>query len=346
MDGYEEQEYLSSLFCDLSKAFDCVSHGLLLKKLKYYNFNNNSIRLVDSYLKDRHQVVRVGSSISTPAHINIGVPQGSILGPVLFLIFINDLPMGHQAQCVLFADDTTVFARGGTEMEAMHSLNVARAEVEEWFVSNGLVLNQEKTQSMMFTLKHSMLDPGTTHIKFLGVCLDSTLKWQKHVESVCGRLSGSVFVMRNLVGCVSQETLRTAYYALFHSVMSYAIMAWGHSSHAARVFRLQRRIIRLMAGIGYRDDCRNAFRTIGILTFPSVYVLQSLLYIKQAKNLTTYEDTHSHNTRNKSNIIPAHCRLGRCQNRPEYKAVNFYNKLPMKIRELPLTNFKSTLKKY
>lgn len=347
MDGYEERLYLSALFCDLSKAFDCMSHELLLQKLKYYKFDSNSIGLISSYLQDRWQVVKVNGQASTPESIKVGVPQGSVLGPVLFLIFINDLPFESQTKnFVLFADDTTVFTTGKSEADAHASLKEAKQQVESWFLSNGLLLNREKTQEMTFTLRNTVFSARTSPVKFLGVLLDETLKWDAHVESVCKRLGSSVFVLRNLCGCVSDATLRTAYFGIFHSVMAYGVLVWGGSAHSRRIFGFQRRAVRVLSGLGYREDCRGAFIRLGILTLPSLYILENLLYIKQHNNSLRHQDVHQHNTRNCANFVPMYSRLERCRSRPEAIAVRLLNKLPVSIKEKPVNAFKCYVKKF
>ena len=181
----------------------------------------------------------------------------------------------------------------------------------------------------------------------MGVQLDPELLWDAHVGSVTARLAKSLFVMRSLLGSVSLNTLRTAYFSLFHSTMAYAILAWGHAAQSKRVFGLQRRAIRLMCGLGYRDDCRDGFASLGILTFPSVYILECLLYLK--KNEQQYKsngDVHFYHTRYRDDLVTGYCRLRRCQDGPRSLAIKFFNRLPNNVRSLPLKRFKTRVREF
>lgn len=346
METYENMEYISVNFYDLSKAFDCVRHDLLLDKLQYYKFHDNSRRLIKSYLEDRYQIVRVDGVSSAEARMNIGVPQGSVLGPILFLIFNNDLPLGERvAQYTLFADDTTISLAGETLQIVQERLGMAQSRAEAWFNSNCLLLNKDKTNILTFSLRNLNNVNEIDHVKFLGVYLDPKLKWDVHIDNVAKRLRTSVFILRNLAASVSQSTIMSAYHSLFHSVMSYGIMAWGGGAQAGRIFGLQRKAIRILAGLHYMEDCRYSFINLKILTFPCNYILENLVYIKNNDNrYKTHKDFHEYDTRNKENLVTMYCRLKRCQNRPDYMAIKLFNKLPTQIKEMQVKKFKETVK--
>lgn len=269
-ESFENGTYLSGTFCDLSKAFDCVSRELLLAKLKKYNFSDSSIAVLSSYLSHRPQVVRVGGVESSEREVLVGVPQGSILGPLLFLIYINDLPQAdHTARYTLFADDTTIACTSHDYEGARTAAREAQERAELWFKSNNLFLNVAKTQNMVFSMRWLPEDYVTATAKFLGITLDSRLKWNHHTSSLVSKLSSNTFLLRRLSGSVSRSVLRQAYFALLHSHISYAILIWGHCTGAADVFRVQRRAVRVIANLSYRDNCRDVFVSLGILTVPA-----------------------------------------------------------------------------
>lgn len=346
IEAFHNKQYSTVLFCDLSKAFDCVDHGILLRKLASYNLGYHSIKLLKSYLDSRCQIVKYGGKSSEEGDLNIGVPQGSILGPILFLIYINDLPMINTgAGITIFADDTTLSFTDNTLEGSLNGSMIAQAEAEQWFSANRLLLNKEKSKKIVFSLRAvNNCNDCVTETGFLGVTLDANLQWEPHINEVAKKLARGLYAIRSLSNCVSLVLLKTAYYSIFHSHISYAILAWGHSSGASRLFAVQRKAVRLLAKLGYRDDCREAFVSLKILTLPSLYILECLMFAKRNITLQSHEEIHDHNTRKKKNLVPLYRRLKRCQDGPGYWAIKFFNVLPQALKELPVNTFQRRLK--
>nr|CAI5834912.1 unnamed protein product [Callosobruchus analis] len=348
IDTFHNMQYNSVLFCDLSKAFDCVDHGILLKKLVCYGFSQNSTKLIKSYLHCRHQVVRVAGVTSAKSPVNIGVPQGSILGPILFLIYINDLPsIDTSAKYTLFADDTTVSYAADNLVESVNGSMLAQAKAQNWFNANRLLLNAEKTSRVVFSLRDLSDADGPSEAKFLGVILDSSLQWGSHIDKLAAKLNKSLYVLRNLYFCVSADILRIAYFSIFHTHLSYAILSWGHSAGMLRVFGLQRKAVRIISSLRFRDDCRAMYVRLRILTVPCVYIFECLMYVRQNIDLyQTHENIHTYNTRARKNLIPVYWRVGRCHDGPGYWSIKFFNALPDEVKVLSAKAFKVRVKTY
>ena len=342
---FEDSSCCEASFLDLTKAFDCVSHVILIRKLYMYNFKPEACKLISSYLSNRMQYVKYNGHCSSHELIKSGVPQGSILGPIIFLIYINDLPeaIGEFAS-VLYADDTTLLTRGLTRGGALASHSETLDAPETWFRSNQLSLNQSKSLRMTMSVRGG--HEGDQSVKFLGVFVDSGLTWRAHCEHLEGRLRSAVFLLRRLSETCSPSVVRVAYFSLFHSHISYGLLIWGHTATLQRIFRLQRRAIRIVAGLQYRDDCRNAFTQLRVLTLPSLYVFQSLKYVHG--NIQRYHrnaDVHGYSTRGVQDIRGARFRLERSRNAFNYHGITYYNKLNEEVKQLTNTKFLEYLKK-
>jgi len=181
-------------------------------------------------------------------------------------------------------------------------------------------------------------------VKFLGVLLDSQLTWTPQCTDLLSRLSQQLFLIRSLKGNVSTQTLMSVYHGCFYSILTYGILAWGHSSAASTIFGIQRRCIRILYGLKYRDECRHAFQDLGILTLPGVYIAVCLCHVKE--NLDLYPlrgETHDYLTLKRSCLSMKPCRLKRSQDGKNYWGAKLFNSLPTAVQDLPLPTFKKKI---
>lgn len=344
--SFEKKEEVSSLLLDLSKAFDLVPHRDLINKLRYYGLQNNALALVTSYLSDRFQIVKLGDQKSNLQLVSTGVPQGSVLGPFLFTVYINDLPSFVPNKSILYADDTTLLTASNNVEINKVTLSYMKERANFWFEANGFVVNEDKTDDITFSLSR-FADIDNKSVKLLGITLDGKLNWKAHTNSLCSRLSRVIFCLRRLKMCTSFEVLRTAYFGLFHSHLSYGTLLWGNSSGSREVFKCQKKAIRSIVGIGNMESCRPFFVKLEILTLPCIFIYQSLVYVKENLDLLTLRSQiHSHNTRSHNKIDIRHVRLTKTQQAYYYTGANIFNRLSSSAATIDIKRFKSVLNKW
>lgn len=268
--------------CDLSKAFDCVNHDLLVKKLEFYGVRGPALSLLESYLTSRSQSVNVNGVASGFMSVRHGVPQGSVLGPLLFIVYVNDLFYYLTPNSlIMYADDATLLRSHNDINQLRLVIDETEMRAEAWFDANKLKLNHDKTQRITFSTVSGIREGSS--VTLLGIDLDGRLNWSDHVDRLCGRISSHVFLLRQMKRFSSENTLLTLYYALIHSRLSYGVVLWGNCSTAIRLFRLQKMSIRIIAGAASREHCKPFFLKYGIMTLPCLYIYHSILYIHRNK---------------------------------------------------------------
>lgn len=361
----ELRKHTAAVFCDLSRAFEMVDHSLLLAKLKHYGINGPFLEMITCFLRNRSQVTSVRDTKSdTLSLADKAVPQGSIMGNNLFLILINDLTVASpDADYVMFADDGCLIVSAENLSDLNIKMNKVVNEVSDWFSSNGMALNVEKTNIVHFRLRTNKNDnnntlnvkcngipvPQVSNVKYLGFVLDEKLTWEPHIDFNCSRLSSACFALSRLGGCLNLANARKAYYGYFHSLLSYGVDLWGLAAERERPFRLQKRAVRTLCGVEWDHPARELFKKTNILTLPCELILQVAKYIRT--NLEQFPEradscTHSRQTRGRHQLQLPHKRLSKSQKQMGFFGVKVYNKLPQSIQSANTTgSFISKLKR-
>lgn len=337
--------YAYGIFCDLSKAFDLVDHNILIHKLSNLGVNGKELEIFKSYLLNRTQMVEIDDDkakvCSRWETTKTGVPQGSILGPLLFLLYVNDLPENvNQGTITLFADDTSILINDSS-LDRLKSISeTALTTLEKWFQLNRLILNVEKSQFIQFNKQNKQNKQilithnnnpikETAIVKFLGLHLDIGLTWAEHTSKLENKLSSVCYLLRALKSLLDLKTLKMVYHAYFHSVMTYGIIFWGNSTNSPKIFRIQKKALRIITHTKYRSSCKPLFKDLQIKTLFTEYAVKVLKFTRQ--NLDYYsknEDKHKYSTRNayKLNIIQHKTTFfGKSL---YYSGIKMYNNLP------------------
>jgi exonuclease III len=358
----------SCLFLDLSKAFDFVDHEILLSKLYNYGIRGTANKWLQKYLRDRQQVTRIAKfeDITNTVKnydsdiklIKRGTPQGSILSPLLFLIYINDFPLATNQKCILFADDATIMFKCSYPTDAKiyeSSINNALNDVISWLLRNNLQINTNKTNFVQFsTIQARKLDiqvhyrevniKQVNSVNFLGLHIDQHLSWKVHVDILCGKLHKFVYALKTIKHTSSIDTAITVYHAYVCSLIRYGIILWGNSPATNKVFVAQKKCLRAIWGLKNTDSCRPLFLKHKLLTVPAIYVYEMGKFVKQ--NVSLFELRDNRNKRAETHLplnMPGP-KVKLYRDNCYYMAVLIYNSIPLEITSLPVTQFCKTFK--
>ena len=270
------------VFIDLAKAFDCVSHEILLRKLELYGISGLTLDWFKSYLHEREQICVIGDSSSKLRTITCGVPQGSILGPLLFLIYVNDLPACLKYSTArMFADDTNITTSNRSSVRLHRQLNHDLGNIQYWLLANRLSLNVLKTEYMYFASDYSLANLGTDvsetikigdkplsgvrSTKSLGTQFDERLVWEEHIDNLCKRVSSGLGTLKQASQFVPKNILLTIYNALVKSLFDYCDAVWGNlnKSLTARLQKLQNKAARIITRKGYDERSADIRKELG-----------------------------------------------------------------------------------
>jgi len=364
LEGFNNNECTVALFLDLAKAFDTIPHGKLIMKLERFGIRSHTRNLFENYLSDRYQRVRVNGHLSKPEKIQIGIPQGTVLGPILFLIYINDMYTACQeGEIISYADDTAILYTAPNWQAAKLGSERCLAKIKQWLDENLLTLNVQKTKFLTFSIKankqphfttlnlpNNMQIKKVTEIKYLGVMLDQYLRWDVHANYISNKLRKTLYIFYTLRNILTKGLLKIIYGSLIESILRYGIIAWGSAlqTHLLNLQITQNYILKVILGLDRLYPTVDLYCKYGFLNLKNLYTHTLLCWIHKSRNKQT---TISHRYPTRANV---HQNLTRskynkniCQRQAEFQGSKYYNKLPNYIKSIKNNKlFSKSTKKY
>ena len=371
----EQKNLVGAVLLDFTAAFDIIDHGILLKKLECYGFTESAILWMKSYLTNRKQQVYFNGSYSEVGEISCGVPQGSCLGPLLYTIFTNDLPLVlERASISMYADDSTIYVAALSPLELSRTLNPELQSVVEWIQKNKLVLNVSKTTSMVMGSHHTLQDQPVLNLcinklsiqqvqetKLLGVILDNKLSWTKQINNTITKMGRAISIIKRCASFMPNSITKLLIQSLVLSNLDYCTVVWSNATmeKIIKLQKVQNRAARIALHCDFRTNVVIMHTCLGWLSvkkrlFYSLIVFfrnilittkPSILY----NTISFSSDRHHYSTRHvtRGNFTLPKARTNAIKRTVIYRAMQEWNALPVHItHENSKNTFKRLLKLY
>ena len=343
------------VFLDFAKAFDTVNHSILLGKLQHYGIDGIPLSLFDSYLKNRKQQVEINGTLSDPGIIKHGVPQGSVLGPLLFLLYINDISESSKVlKFFLFADDTTVYYADKFNENTENLLNTELSKVSNWLAANKLSLNVKKSNFLHF--HHGKTKKPTINLKlnevsvdekkvtkYLGTFIDDKLTWKTHIEHVRAKMSKGTGMISKIRYYVNKTCLLNLFYSFVQSHANYNLLNWSCTNNSfLKPIELKfKTAVRLVTFKGKYEHTKPLFSELEVLPF------EDLIRYKQGNFL--WKICHGFTKPPISNIFTKNAynnlrfnipnpESNNAKNQLVYLCAKYWNSLPKQLRNASTMN--------
>ena len=363
------------IFLDLTKAFDTVVHQILLERLHNIGIRGIANDLFKSYLSGRSQRVKIDNILSDPIEVECGVPQGTVLGPLLFNIYVNSVfSILHRGGIYCFADDTMIIVNGNTWDLAVLEAERALSSIKAWLDSSLLTLNVDKTKFITFALTKRalpdihclVLHDKDCHLnkvhckcrnlikrqefwKYLGILIDETLTWKNHINYVTAKVRKLIFKFYELRNIVNIKVLKMVYYSLIQSMINYGLVVWGYArrNSISTLIVAQKHIIKIIYFKIKRYPTYLLFQESNFLNIEQLYIKSVIRYMLQNR---CYKNVlfHKFNTRNTSKnyvLVPAVSHSA-TQRHISFVGPKLYNMLPLYIKNKPYAKVKKKLQSW
>ena len=293
----EKNEKVVGLYLDLKKAFDTVNVNILLRKLNAIGLRGALLNVIQSYFENRTQRLQANGVLSQQNEVKLGVPQGSILGPLLFIIYMNDIAaVSNDVKFYLFADDTAILMKGKTYQDIQIQVNYFIPKLMKWFSCNRLTLNPSKSCYQLYSLfanqhdidiviNNSKINRCFT-VKYLGILLDENLKWESHICYLCKKISRNIGIMGRVRYYLTSKELLLLYNAMVLPHLNYCAVIWGSAYHSRlqKVVTLQKRAVRIIDNKPFLFPSNELFVKYNLLKVPDLVIEQNIVILRAFLN--------------------------------------------------------------